>query len=245
MQIKLITIDFWNTLFNGESADLRNYTRSKVLIDTLNDMKVSINQERFNEVIRYSWEYYSNIWINECRTPSANEILTFIWNKMGFKENKKAFDYVVNFYENVIILFPPELEPGSKNAIIKLSSKYKLGIVSDTGFSPGKVVNKLLEQLDIKKYFSAFSYSDETGVAKPHPKSFSIILEQLNITPEEAIHIGDIDRTDIDGAKTIGMRAIRYDGNIDKNTLHLRNNDSKADFIAKNWDDILEYFETL
>ena len=243
MQIKLITIDFWNTLFNSESADIRNYNRNKVLIDTLNDMGVAINKEQFDNVLQKSWEYYSHIWIEKCRTPSSSEILDFIWNEMNLDRNEKAFEYIVDFFEKMIILFPPDFEPQAKEAIIKLSSKYKLGIVSDTGFSPGKMVDKLLIELDIKKYFSAFSYSDETGVAKPHPKSFTTILEQLNIKPNEAIHIGDIDRTDIAGAKAIGMGAIRYDGSIDDNLLYLRNNISEADFIANNWNDIVNYFE--
>ena len=242
MKIKLITIDFWNTLFNSESADLRNFGRNKVLIDTLNDLGISIDNEKFNDVIQKSWKYYSDKWINEYRTPSANEILTYIWNEMNFEKNTKAFEYIVDFYEKVIVLFPPDLEAGAEEAIIKLSTKYKLAIVSDTGFSPGYMVDKLLVNLDIRKYFSAFSYSDETGVAKPHPKSFTTILEQLNIKPEEAIHIGDIDRTDIEGAKAVGMRAIRYDGSVDKSILYLRDNVSKADFVANTWDEIVKYF---
>ena len=250
MKMKLITIDFWNTLFNAESGDMsRNNSRNKVLINTLNDLGISIDKNKFDIVLQKSWEYYTHCWINEYRTPSATEILNFIWKEMDLAKgispdnNDKAFKYIVNFFENAIILFPPDLEPGAKEAIIKLSSKYKLAIVSDTGFSPGKIVNELLIDLDIKKYFSAFSYSDETGVAKPHPKSWTTILDDLNILPAEAIHIGDIDRTDIEGAKNIGMKAIRYDGCVDKNILHLRYDNSLADFIANSWNDIVEYFE--
>jgi len=241
MQIKLITIDFWNTLFNSESGDIKNYNLNKILIDTLYDMGITINKELFNDVIIKSWEYYSDRWLNEYRTPSSKEIFNFIWNKMGFEKNQKALEYVIDYYERAIILFPPALEVGAKDAIIKLSSKYKLGIVSDTGFSPGKMVNELLVNLDIKKYFSAFSYSDETGVAKPHPKAFNFILEYLNINSEEAIHIGDIERTDIAGAKSVGMKAIRYDGCADKNFLGLQNDVSNADFIANSWNDIVTF----
>jgi putative hydrolase of the HAD superfamily len=241
MRIKLITIDFWNTLFNSDSGDIRNYSRNKVLIDTLNDMGITLNYTQFDDVLKKSYEYYTIIWIDEQRTPSSREILAFIWSKMGFEKNIKAFEYVVDFFEKTIILFPPELEPNAEEALIKLSTKYKLGIVSDTGFSPGRMVDKLLIELDIKKYFSAFSYSDETGVSKPHPKSFTTILEQLNISPEEALHIGDIDRTDIAGAKALGMKAIRYDGSIDVNLLYLRDKTSQADFIADNWNDIVDW----
>ena len=247
--MKLITIDFWNTLFNAESADIRNYSRNKILITTLNDLGINIDKNNFDIVLKKSWEYYNNCWINECRTPSASEILNFIWEKMNFAEgtnkenNDKAFKYIVDFFENTILIFPPDLEPGAKEAIIKLSNKYKLAIVSDTGFSPGKIVDKLLTNLDIKKYFSAYSYSDQTGVAKPHPNAWNTILTSLNIPTNQSLHIGDIDRTDIDGAKSIGMKAIRYDGNLDKNLIHLRHSNSKADFIANSWNEIVAYIE--
>ncbi|MCL2040209.1 MAG: HAD family hydrolase [Bacteroidetes bacterium] len=247
--MELITIDFWNTLFNGASGDIRNHSRNKVLLNTLNDLGISIDKDKFDIILKKSWEYYNHCWINECRTPNATEILNFIWQEMKFAEginkanNDRAFKYIVDFFENTILIFPPDLEPGAKEAITELSAKYKLAIVSDTGFSPGEIVDQLLIKLDIRKYFSAFSYSDQTGVAKPHPKAFLTILEKLNVKPENAIHIGDIDRTDIDGAKAIGMKAIRYDGNIDKNLIDLRYNKSNADFITSSWNEIVEYIE--
>jgi putative hydrolase of the HAD superfamily len=140
---------------------------------------------------------------------------------------------VVDFFEKSILYFPPAMEPNVEKSLQQLSEKYIIGIISDTGFSPGRIMSQMLEEIDIKKYFSGFSYSDETGVAKPHPKAFTTLLEMFNVAPENALHIGDIEHTDIAGAKKLGMNAIRYDGNEESNLIHAKTNETQADIILK------------
>ena len=241
MEIKIITIDFWNTLFNSDSGKLRNSARVKVLLNTLKDLEIHIDAEMFDTVMQESWKYYSDKWVNELRTPNANEIINYIWEKMNFQKNEKAFEYVVDFFENSILYFPPQLQENALSAIQELSKKYKLAIISDTGFSPGRVMSQMLEEIGIKKYFSAFSYSDETGVAKPHPDAYTTVLKQFNCSPENALHIGDIERTDIAGAKHLNMYAIRYDGDPDSHLAHPKTKETKADFVATDWNEIVEY----
>ena len=150
---------------------------------------------------------------------------------MNYPPNQRALNYLIDYFEKSILLFPPEMEPNSREAIIELSKKYTLGIISDTGFSPGKIMNQMLEDIGIKQYFSGFSYSDETGVAKPHPKAFTTLLDIFNVSPDEALHIGDIERTDIEGANQVGMHTIRYDGNAESTLWHSKTNISEADII--------------
>ena len=69
-----------------------------------------------------------------------------------------------------------------------------------------------MQRDDIHKFFSAFTFSDETVYTKPEVIQFTSTLQQLNVKPEEAVHIGDIVRTDIVGAKNAGMKAIRFEG---------------------------------
>jgi putative hydrolase of the HAD superfamily len=202
-----------------------------------------MDEERFDTVNQEGWKYYSDKWVNELRTPSAVEILNYIWEKMGFPKNEKAIEYLVDFFENSILYFPPQLQKNALTVVQELSKKYKLAIISDTGFSPGKVMSQMLDEIDFKKYFSAFSYSDETGVAKPHPKAFDTVLEYFDCLPENALHIGDIERTDIEGAKNLGMYAIRYDGDPDSNLAYPKTAATKADFVATDWNEIIDFLD--
>jgi len=92
-------------------------------------------------------------------------------------------------------------------------------------------MSQMMEEIGVAKYFSGYSYSDETGVAKPHPLAFTTLLEKFSVKPEDALHIGDIEHTDIAGAKNIGMKAIRYDGNISSVVTHSKSYETRADII--------------
>ena len=55
------------------------------------------------------------------------------------------------------------------------------------------------------------------GRTKPHPSIFVAALEALDATPEEAAMVGDSYEDDIEGARSLGMRAIL----LDRDGLHL------------------------
>lgn len=60
MDLKLITIDFWNTLFTTESNSIRNAGRLQLLLQTLKDIGVSFSQAQFDNVLNMSWQYYND-----------------------------------------------------------------------------------------------------------------------------------------------------------------------------------------
>ena len=53
--------------------------------------------------------------------------------------------------------------------------------------------------------------SDVVGVAKPDPAIFRIALDACAVTPERALHIGDIVGADVDGALAAGVRPLHLD----------------------------------
>jgi len=83
-----------------------------------------------------------------------------------------------------------------------------MGIISNTGITPGYILRKVLERAQTSAFFRVMVFSDEIGFSKPHRLMFETALKELDAHPSEAIHIGDGLRTDIAGAKAIGMKAI-------------------------------------
>ena len=59
--------------------------------------------------------------------------------------------------------------------------------------------------------FDAKLSSESARVYKPHPAAFQAILERLDVTPQEAVYIGDHPYDDVHGAKLAGMRAVWLD----------------------------------
>lgn len=60
-----------------------------------------------------------------------------------------------------------------------------------------------------QKLFDAMVLSFEAGITKPDPRIFHMICDRLQVKPEEAILVDDIDRY-CQGARTEGLKAIVY-----------------------------------
>lgn len=239
MKINVVTFDFWNTLYDSSNGVNRNAARQRAIINEIDKFDRLVKQDEFEDAMKASWEYFNNIWVNEHKTPSPKDTVTFFWNYLKLPVDDESINNVVKKFEDSILLSPPVLNDGVKEAIETLSKDFTLAIVSDTGFSPGTVLRKLLEKDGILNYFQSFSFSDETGVSKPHEKAYLYVLDSLNCSPDKSLHIGDIERTDIVGAKNLCMFAIRYSG--DKTATIAKENPkiTKADAEIDNWTEIV------
>ncbi len=245
MPIQVVTIDFWNTIFDSYNGEVRNKYRQRSLIETIDKLGLMITPQQFTDAMQASWEYFNRIWKNDHITPSPLETVTFFWNFLKLPEDNPSIAHVVECFANSVLEYPPKPMPHLVEALTELKKKYKLAIVSDTGFSPGIVLSELLKRSDLYDYFDAFSFSNETGVSKPHPKAFNTILEQLDCKPENAIHIGDIEATDIVGAKALNMYAIRYTGDITEFVAKENPQNTKADIELDSWSKIPDYINSL
>ncbi len=83
---------------------------------------------------------------------------------------------------------------------------------------------RLLERLDLARFFEAVVISQAVGVEKPHPRIFETALERLAVPAPRVLHVGDSAREDVEGALGIGMAALRLeraqDGGAAPGTIH-------------------------
>ncbi len=235
MPITTVTIDFWNTLFDSSNGIGRNNARQRSLIQTIDRHGITIMGDEYQAAVEAAWAMFHEVWNKEHRTPTPKELVEYIWNFLKLPEDLQAVERLVVEFGESILQAPPMIISGVKEALQILKEKYTLAIVSDTGFSPGSVMKILMKKNNIFDYFTAFSFSNETGVSKPNPKAFSSALDILGCSPANAVHIGDIERTDIAGAKALGMKAILYKGdqtaflNVDNPEI------TAADASAHSW----------
>lgn len=69
----------------------------------------------------------------------------------------------------------------------------------------------LLQEIELSRHFDTVVYSAECGVEKPHGAIFRICLDRLGVAAEEALHVGDSELEDIEGARAVGLKALRID----------------------------------
>ena len=87
-----------------------------------------------------------------------------------------------------------------------LKARYRIGLLSN---APDRLDDWLENNWQIKHLFDAIVYSAEVGLAKPDPRVYYLILEQLKVLPPEAIFIDDLTRN-VEAALALGMTAICF-----------------------------------
>lgn len=85
--------------------------------------------------------------------------------------------------------------------------RIQLGVISNFDTR----LYKVLELLDLDRFFSSITISAEAGAAKPSPNIFRIALEKHDCISRQAWHIGDSFTEDYEGAKKVGIRAFWLD----------------------------------
>ena len=66
----------------------------------------------------------------------------------------------------------------------------------------------ILDGLEATPFFDRVFVSSRVGYAKPDPRIFQAALQYHGIVPEEALHIGDSEVNDLQGATDAGIRAL-------------------------------------
>jgi putative hydrolase of the HAD superfamily len=95
----------------------------------------------------------------------------------------------------------------------------RLGIICDVGMTPSSILRAHLDKHGVLELFDHWSFSDDVGHYKPSRVIFEHALAGLGgVAPGAAAHVGDIRRTDVAGAKDMGMLAVRYTGVSDDTT---------------------------
>jgi putative hydrolase of the HAD superfamily len=82
-----------------------------------------------------------------------------------------------------------------------------LGLVSNTLWSPA-MHDADLARFGLLEYLPVRVYSYDAGIVKPHPAIYRQALDRLDMSPAEAVFVGDRLAVDIAGPQKIGMRAI-------------------------------------
>lgn len=100
------------------------------------------------------------------------------------------------------------VDPGTAPALGRLKAAgLKLGVVSN---SDGRV-EQALRDVGLAEYFEVVVDSKLVGFEKPDPRIFLPALKALQVTPEEALYVGDLYEVDVIGARRAGMDVVLLD----------------------------------
>jgi putative hydrolase of the HAD superfamily len=122
------------------------------------------------------------------------------------------FERFDEFFDHVFRVFEDHrswrLFPETASTLTRLKAQgLEIGIISnfDSRLFP------VMRGLGIADVFDTVTISSLAQAAKPAPQIFHIALEKHAVDPEEALHIGDSLRDDVEGAKKAGLHAVLLD----------------------------------
>lgn len=215
--IKVVTFDLWDTVFIDDSDEPERSRmglppkpvhRRNLVEQFLRDSGKSVPQSLIHAAYDAADAAFYQAWYQENRTWTVAERLRVLLKELKRELDSEQFNKLVILHEEMEMNPVPSLAPDISSILPVLHEKYRLAVVSDAIFSPGRCLRQILDHHKLLKYFDAFSFSDEIGCSKPCTRMFQHISDVMNVSFNEIVHIGDREQKDIAGPHAAGAHAI-------------------------------------
>ena len=204
-----VTFDCWNTLLREEDWHEAHHRRVDALFHAARETGARIEPEQASTAFDRAWQRHIDLWV-EGVASGARDVAGWAMHELGALTHGAAFELLVATFENASHssrVVPLEGAVETVHALARAGVPQAL--ICDTGLTPGRVVREHLARLGLLDGLRAQLFSDEVGVPKPHARIFHAALGALGVEAAGAVHVGDLLRTDVAGARGVGMRSVR------------------------------------
>ncbi len=206
-QPKVIFLDAVGTIFGVKGSVGEAYIKISRQYGVVRDTE---------EINKYFYECFKNSPPLAFDTQDKKEIKKLEyqwWGKIAFNTFKKAnalkeFTNFKTFFAELYQYFKTAEPWFIYDEVILCLNQWQnqgieLGIISNFDTR----IYAVLDNLNLSKYFQTITISSLTGVAKPHSAIFLKALAKHNCQPQDAWYIGDSEKEDYWGGKSVGMRS--------------------------------------
>jgi len=231
--LRAVTFDFWSTLVDGAITPERTAKRMsqlhRAIVGAGHECSVDELRQAFRRAIdRVSEEARESL--IDVGPPGRWAVLA---QELGVPRGLIAYEVVEHAYEDITLDPIPDAMPRVHTAVQEMKEQgYKLGVICNTGMAGGRVLREVLKRHELLHYFDTTLFSNEVGISKPHPRIFEQAAEELGITsPDEALHVGDLEELDVEGARRAGWHSALYAPQTDGAIT------TDAELIVRDWRD--------
>lgn len=212
--IRGITFDLWHTVLREPVEDFSGFLRRKrtrMMMEVFHNHNLPLHLEGIERAYDVQTERLWQIWNRGVDIDQKAQIGIML-SELGIpadQVDEALVEDLLRPYNDAISLVPPVPLDGAGELFTSLKNRgMSLGIISNTGRTHGDFFRGLLGKYDLARYFDVMMFSNEIGIRKPNREIFLKTLEKMDISPEEAMHVGDDSDNDIIGARKAGMRTI-------------------------------------
>jgi putative hydrolase of the HAD superfamily len=207
-----VTFDFWETLVRTSGGDTRA-ARGRAVTEALGRHGQEVDAEALELAFEQAFVLFNDAWMAN-RQVTAVDAGELVIDRLGLELTPTQRAEVVAAFASGAAGLDMELTGHIEETLVALKEReIRLGIICDVGLTPSPVLRGYLAAHGVLDLFDHWSFSDEVGCYKPARQIFDHALVGLGgVAPTRAAHVGDLRRTDIAGARAIGMTAVRYRG---------------------------------
>jgi putative hydrolase of the HAD superfamily len=217
--IDTITFDLWNTLLSNKPQDNQRYRqrRLEAIHSLLKENGLNVDFHSLYRAHEEGFEKCKETWKKnlDLDTPEQLKIMfSFLDDKRFETIPQSLLLKLEEVFLAPILKDPPPLIQGAKKIVKFVQAEgYKIGLICNTGRTPGRIIRELLEKLGMVEYFRALTFSNELKIRKPDPRIFLYTLNQLKSDPTNSMHVGDELKLDVLGARISGMTSVHFNPN--------------------------------
>jgi len=189
----------WDFEANSKSAFEKTLKKHKIPVCINDFLKI------YEPINHRFWEDYSKGLKTKEEVKYNRLKLTFKHLQIPITTNR--IKILANEYLN-FLKKEKNLIEGTVEILNYLKDRYNLHILTN-GFKEIQI--EKMKNSGISHFFKHCISSEEAGNLKPHPSVFKYALKRAKTFPHQSVMIGDNLKSDILGARNVGMHVIHYD----------------------------------
>ena len=213
-KIRAVTFDLWNTLLTSSPGAVE--IRSRFWSEVIDERDLEIDADLLHGTLSMLPDRFDEEW-RAGRQYGPTEALADCFTAFGDRLTSEDRDALAAAFEaaSYELKVAPVADAADVLSAVAATG-VAVGIISDTALATGRHLRTYLDAYGIFQHVTFAAFSDEVGVYKPDPAIFAAALDGLGIgDPATAAHVGDLKRTDVAGARAMGMSTVRFRGVVD------------------------------
>jgi FMN phosphatase YigB (HAD superfamily) len=229
-----VTFDYWNTLVWEDLGHTRGL-RAEACAGLLEEAGFAMERALLDAVLEQTWQRHVERWTANQQYQAVHAAEELV-EQLGFDLPAAVRGDLIEAFTGAGHHAELHLAEGVAECLRTLKAGgLRLGVICDVGMTPSPILRDHLDRHGLLELFEHLSFSDEVGHYKPSPVIFEHALAGLGVvSPDRAAHVGDIRRTDVAGARAMGMTAIRYTGVTDDDSQ----TEPEGDYVVAHLEDL-------
>ena len=214
--LKAVAFDLWETLITDTPEVSRQQERLRIdrMEGILRERGFNAAADQIERAYRSLWHRCHELyWSSDLDIPCRRQIEHFL-EELGVDAH--AFDEptlarLEHVYANAALEILPLPVAGASRVLEDLKQRgFSIGLISNTGRTPGYVLRDILDRLGLAASIDAMVFSNEHGECKPRKSIFENLRNALGVAYDEMVFVGDNLYVDVFGAQSCGIRAIHF-----------------------------------